>query len=58
MGGGDNMLENVLEIILWTLRFVTSVLNLLSSVKKSRPSDSERDEREKNTAILEVTTYR
>ena len=52
------MLENDLEIILWTLRLVTSVLNLLSSVKKSRPSDSDRDEREKNTAILEVTTYR
>ena len=51
-GGGDNMLENVLEIILWTPRLVTSVLNLLSSVKKSHPSDSDRDEREKIPQFL------
>ena len=49
------MLENVLEIILWTLRLVTSVLNLLSSVKKSRPSDTNR-ERDYFSQTLEVTT--
>ena len=36
------MLENVLEIILWILRLITSVIDLISQVKKSRPSGSHR----------------
>ncbi len=36
------MMEKVLEVILWGLRFATAVNNLIVSVKKSRHSGDNR----------------
>ena len=46
------MIDIVLEMLLWALKFCTSVLELFSAIKKSRHSGPNRVERDKFLKLI------